>query len=56
MAAQRTQSRCLRPDDSSRNSSDGLTSRTCSKGTTENSSDTRMPTPTPWAAALNVTP
>ena len=37
---------------SSRSSSDGLTSRTCSSGTTENSSDTSTPMPIPCSAAL----
>ena len=41
---------------SSRSSSDGLMSRTCSSGTTENSSDTSTPMPTPCTAALQVTP
>ena len=30
--------------------------RTCSSGTIENSSDTSTPMPTPWTAALHVTP
>ena len=41
---------------SSRSSSDGLTNRTCSSGTTENSSDTSTPMPMPCSAALHVTP
>ena len=41
---------------SSRSSSDGLTRRTWSSGTIENSSDTSTPMPMPCAAALHVTP
>ena len=41
---------------SSRRSSEGRTSRICSSGTTENSSETSTPIPRPCAAASRVTP
>ena len=41
---------------SSRSSSDGFTERTCISGTTENRSDTSIPTATPCVAALQDTP
>ena len=41
---------------SSRSSSDGLTRRTWSSGTTENSTETSTPTAMPCTAALQVTP
>ena len=55
IAAMRAQSRRPRTG-SSRRSTDGFTNRTSRSGTIEKSSDTSTPMPTPWAAALQVTP